>query len=151
MWRIKCGVENVMDTIKTESRGIFCLACFHLRFLELLVICYHTKIVVMECLHDKLASSSTRRNGLFWYRGQYSSCHFFCPEQDCCLFQKNRGSIEENRMSTTNVVRPSELSEDENSKRQNERKLRKTIFHLLWQRKSLLIFGNGEMLPWSSL
>ena len=42
----------------------------------------------MECLHGKLASSSTTQNGVFWFCGQKPSCEFFCPEEDCHMFGK---------------------------------------------------------------
>ena len=39
-------------------------------------------------IHGKPASATTTTNGLYWYRGQKPSCHFFSFEEDCYLFQK---------------------------------------------------------------
>ena len=42
----------------------------------------------MECLHGKPESSSTTQNGMFWFCGQNPSCEFFCPVEDCYMFEK---------------------------------------------------------------
>lgn len=49
---------------------------------------WHNKIAVMECLDGNPASASTTTNGLLWYCGQKPSCHVFCLERDCYLFEK---------------------------------------------------------------
>ena len=47
-----------------------------------------TVLTMMECLHGKLASTSTTSNGSFWFCGQNPSCHFFCSEEDGYRFEK---------------------------------------------------------------
>ena len=50
----------------------------------------------MECLHGKPASSSTTKNGTFWFCGQKPSCEFFCPHQDCYMYAKAMATFREN-------------------------------------------------------
>ena len=50
----------------------------------------------MECLHGKPASSSTTKNGTFWFCGQKPSCEFFCPDQDCYMYTKAMATFREN-------------------------------------------------------
>ena len=50
----------------------------------------------MECLHGKPASSSTTKNGTFWFCGQQPSCEFFCPDQDCYMYTKAMATFLEN-------------------------------------------------------
>ena len=42
----------------------------------------------MKCLHGEPASTSTTRNGSFWFCGQSSTCNFFCSEDDGYSFEK---------------------------------------------------------------
>jgi ssDNA-binding Zn-finger/Zn-ribbon topoisomerase 1 len=42
----------------------------------------------MDCLHGKPASSSTTKNGSFWFCGQNPSCGFICTEEEGFLIQK---------------------------------------------------------------
>ena len=42
----------------------------------------------MEFLQGKPASSSTTKNGTFWFCGQKPSCESFCPDQDCYMYMK---------------------------------------------------------------
>ena len=45
-----------------------------------------TPLRKMECLHGEPASSSETTNGIFFYRGQWPSCNFFCPQNDYSYF-----------------------------------------------------------------
>ena len=42
----------------------------------------------MKCLHGKAASSSTTKNGSFWFCGQNPTCNFFCSGDEGYLYEK---------------------------------------------------------------
>jgi ssDNA-binding Zn-finger/Zn-ribbon topoisomerase 1 len=42
----------------------------------------------MKCLHGEPASTSTTKNGSFWFCDQNPSCNFFCSEHEGYQFEK---------------------------------------------------------------